>query len=207
MPTGYTAGVADGTITDFATYALQCARAFGETIMLRDEPLSADIPEFEPSDYHEKALRSAMERLAEFACATDEQRREMHAKEQADRITRAEECIADRLATRERYEEMLKKAKAFTPPTLDHKSYAEFLISQLTESIIFDCDCTYYGQQQTEIPFDEWEKNKIESLDRDVRYHDREHKAEIERTEGRNRWVRQLREAIAAVEPETATND
>jgi hypothetical protein len=39
MPTGYTAGVADGTITEFREYALLCARAFGACIMLRDEPV------------------------------------------------------------------------------------------------------------------------------------------------------------------------
>ena len=66
MPTGYTAGVATGEIKDFKTYALQCARAFGACIMLRDEPMSDEIPEFKPSDHYEKSLAKATADLAAF---------------------------------------------------------------------------------------------------------------------------------------------
>lgn len=67
MPTGYTADVADGKITDFVEYALQCARAFGACIMLRDEPISSEIPEFQPSDYNANALAEAEKTLSRFS--------------------------------------------------------------------------------------------------------------------------------------------
>ena len=64
MPTGYTASVADGRVTEFAPFALQCARAMGALIMMRDEPHDAPIPErFEASDYYSKSLAEARERL------------------------------------------------------------------------------------------------------------------------------------------------
>lgn len=40
MPTGYTADIKDGI--DFKTYAMNCARAFGACVMLRDEPGGGD---------------------------------------------------------------------------------------------------------------------------------------------------------------------
>ena len=48
MPTGYTAGIADGTITNFEQYALRCIRAFGATMHLRDESLEH---EYEPKKF------------------------------------------------------------------------------------------------------------------------------------------------------------
>ena len=55
MPTGYTSGVATGEIKDFKTYALQCARAFGACIMLRDEPMSDEIPKFKALEMFQQA--------------------------------------------------------------------------------------------------------------------------------------------------------
>ena len=65
MPTGYTADVMDGKVTDFKLFAMQCARAFGALVIMRDEPLNAEIPdEFSPSNYHFQELEQARERLA-----------------------------------------------------------------------------------------------------------------------------------------------
>jgi hypothetical protein len=57
MPTGYTAAVADGTITEFPDFAMQCARAFGTLVLMRDEPQDAAIPEkFEPAGRDKGAM-------------------------------------------------------------------------------------------------------------------------------------------------------
>ena len=91
MPTGYTADVADGKITEFTEYALQCARAFGACIMLRDDPVSSEIPEFEPSDYSAKELAEAEKDLSQFLAMNESQRRELH---EAEHIKNIE--VADR---------------------------------------------------------------------------------------------------------------
>ena len=92
MPTGYTAGVADGSIIDFNEYALQCARNFGACILLRDEPLSSEIPEFEPSDYHEKALTESKAGLSSFLAMNENERRKMHADEHSANVKTAASC-------------------------------------------------------------------------------------------------------------------
>ena len=62
MPTGYTAAIADGVT--FEQFALNCARAFGALIDMRDEPSDAPIPErFEPSNYHEKKIAEINDEL------------------------------------------------------------------------------------------------------------------------------------------------
>lgn len=57
MPTGYTAGVKDGTVTDFKAFVMQCARAFGALIDMRDDPSDVPIPKsFAPSSYGKNIL-------------------------------------------------------------------------------------------------------------------------------------------------------
>ena len=53
MPTGYTAGIEDGTITTGKDFLKLCTRAFGIAMDLRDEPLSVPTPaKFEPDTYY-----------------------------------------------------------------------------------------------------------------------------------------------------------
>lgn len=61
MPTGYTAAVCDGKITEFPAFALQCARAFGALITMRDDAMNAPIPEEIKPDtsYYDKNISEA----------------------------------------------------------------------------------------------------------------------------------------------------
>lgn len=197
MPTGYTEGVSSGEITDFKVYALRCARAFGACIMLRDEPVTDEIPEFEPSDYHQKRLQEAQTLLAEFNAMNNADRLAMFEKENVERIKIARDGIARKHEQLSRYEAMLEKAKAFKAPTPDHAEYAKFLVSQLQESIRFDGGGDYYEKQLEETrTFDDWCINKRRSLLKDIKYHEDGMKKEIERTEKRNQWVRELKASL-----------
>lgn len=197
MPTGYTDGVATGKVTDFAEYALQCARAFGACVMLRDEPMSSEIPEFTPSDYNANALDKAERELAAFAAMSSDDRRALYDEETKLRIARAKEGIEARKTQRERYESMLAKAKAFRAPTAYHEGYAAFLVSQLEESIKFDCSGDYYEKELQPVSFEQWQSQKRAGLIRDMAYHEKANREEIDRTASRNAWVKALKESLA----------
>jgi hypothetical protein len=199
MPTGYTADVANGKITDFTEYALQCARHFGACVMLRDEPLSGDIPEFEPSDHNAIALEKAEQELSQFLKLNESQRRELHENEHVECVAQADKRIAEINADRDRYEVMLSKARLYQSPSPDHDNYAKFMVSQLEESIKFDCNLGYWEEQKREVIFSEWQTEKREKLQRNVSYHEKANREEIERTESRNKWVRQLKESLQDV--------
>jgi hypothetical protein len=66
----------------FKTYALNCARAFGACVTLRDEPGGGEnIPdEFTPSDYNAKAAQKARDELAALLNLTPDQRERRAAK-------------------------------------------------------------------------------------------------------------------------------
>lgn len=198
MPTGYTADIKDG-IT-FSTFALNCARAFGACITLRDEPGGGEkIPEaFEESGYHAQQIEKAQAALAEFRAMSPSRHMREASKAwdaaETRRITRLEEMRAQRKA----YEDMLAKVMAWAPPTPEHDGLKEFMRSQIAQSIDFDCDESYYAIPTPRMTGAQWAAQRLEMLERDLAYHQREQAAELERTASRTGWVQALRASLPA---------
>lgn len=195
MPTGYTAGVADGTVTDFPKFAMGCARAFGALITMRDEPNGADIPdEFKPSDYNLKALEKATERFHRLVAMTDEQ---AESEEWAERLRLDEENERRekrRVAEHGRYKSMLAQVEAWKPPTSEHENLKQFMRSQLLESAKFDCSpITLNRPAKTG---SQWRAEQIADAEREIAYHTKAHADEVRRCADRTAWVRQLRASL-----------
>lgn len=197
MPTGYTADIKDG-IT-FQTFALNCARAFGACVTLRDEPGgSENIPAaFEPSDYHLKAVQQARDEMAALQAMTPEQQ-DRAANEAWDRAETARvQRLEEQRTTRAAYLVMLAKAKAWVSPSPDHDRLKEFMVEQITKSIDFDCDESYIIQPTPRATGAEWAATQAACLNRDIAYHEKEHASEVERAASRTRWVQALRQSLA----------
>ena len=199
MPTGFTHGVGTGEVTDFKEYALLCARAFGPCIALRDSALSSEIPEFEVSEYHSEQLERAKQELKEFMEMSEAQQRELCDKEHAERVASLSQSDSGVSETRKRYEAMLAKAKEFKPPSSDHEDLAKFLISQLEETIKWDCrdsNKDLYDKMLEPPVFETWKEKSIQEFHCDIAYHQEKHNEEVARVEFNNKWVRQLKEAL-----------
>lgn len=196
MPTGYTAAIADDiTFNDFA---MRCARAMGALVMLRDEPSDAPIPErFEPTDYHTKKIAEANAKLLE-----------LHGMSEAEATAAAQAAFAEETAARnlaihksnelrQKYQTMLEHVQAWEPPTPDHDGFKTFMVEQITGSIDFDCNNSYYMERKP-ILFSgkEWLERETANAKKDLDYHTQENTKEIERTEGRNRWIKELRDSL-----------
>lgn len=195
MPTGYTADVQDGKITEFKDFALQCARAFGALIDMRDSPKDAPLPaKIKPkTSYHDKALAEAIERLAKLRSMTPA-KAEREAKKSNERLMAAHnESVAEHKVRRERYEAMLAKVREWTPPTKDHTGLKTFMNEQLSESIKFDC---YEPTKPKEPTAAEWLAAEIAGAERIVEYHTKAKAEEVERANGRDDWLQQLRKSL-----------
>lgn len=194
MPTGYTAGVQDGSITEFKDFAMQCARTFGALVMMRDDPMDSPIPKFEPhTSYHDKAEAEARALLIELDAMTVDTLSKRWNAEREESMQRWEESEAKRKEQRARYEAMLVQVYAWNPPTSDHTGLKDFMVKQLEESIEFDA--RPWPPPVMESPSNWFTRKKVEA-ERDIAYHVAERKKEIERTEGRNQWVKQLRDSL-----------
>ncbi len=189
MATGYTANLT--TESSFADFAKTCARAFGATIMQRDDALSPELELPEPSDYHVKALASAERQLANLLrlspSEASEAAKEAYRSACADYTRR----IDERRTTRAAYEQMIIQAIHWSPPTSEHAGLKKFMLEQLRSSVEFDCDGSY-DQPPVQQDGIDWYNDQIERAKKDIAYHTKEQKEEEKRTAGRRAWIQAL---------------
>lgn len=202
MPTGYTAAIADDiTFNDFV---MSCARGMGALVMMRDEPMDAPIPErFEPSDYHTKKIAEAAAALDRLTGMTEAEA-EQAANDAHEAAIAAQAAAIQRNDTlREKYRAMLAKVEAWQSPSEDHDGFKKFMVEQITGSIDLDCDNRYYRKQKhTKLTGAKWRTQEEAKARKNIAYHEAENAKEIERTEARNTWLRQLRESLKTANAE-----
>lgn len=175
MPTEHTAPVQPGQITEFKDFALQCAQSFG-------------VPS-ETEKYHAERLAEAK---AELARLTDQPVSFWEAE--ASRIyTEALARWEEKQEQRARYETMLAKVEAWTPPTPEHEGLKRFMVEQLASSIRAE------AQYDPKPELKQWAAYKAErlaKLERDIATHTEGNRKEIESAEQRNRWLEALRASL-----------
>ncbi len=197
MPTGYTEPVKSGKITELNDFIMRCARAMGACVMMREDPSDAIIPErFEPSDYHKERLEKLNKELEDVLRLSEEESTSMaledYAEKEKNRINRLDETKCDD----DRYRKILDKVFGWTPPTQDHQGLKDFMVEQLKSSMKFDDMGDYYSKRTEQLSGFRWKSDKVISLDKDIKYHKEKHTEEVERTERRNTWLKQLRESL-----------
>lgn len=205
MPTGYTAGILDGTIKDFPQFAKLCMRAFGATIMMRDEPLDKPWEPRAPSDYHLKAIEKANAELDKIKASSDEY---ILAIVRADLLKRKEyheKAIVQCQENHKRLDDILIKAEAFSPPTPEHEGIKEFMVKQLKETIAFDAKDDFHVESLEKINAKLRSLNArteraelISKANKDLSYHTLEYEKELKRCEESNTWVEQMVSAVDA---------
>lgn len=196
MPTGYTAGIIDGTIKTFKNYAILCIRAFGAAIHMRDDSLEAQYKPREVDSYHQDNLNKANKQLKELETVSDKVLITQYAKEQQEELKRLQVRLKEVQETKARLERMLKSAQEYNPPTPEHKGYKEFMVNQIEETIKWDGDTSYTDknieQCMENIKNPDAAKirmNILESIKYDINYHTKELKAEKKRVAESNKWV------------------
>lgn len=194
MPTGYTSYVDDGC--SFQQFVWLCARAFGACVLMRDDNMEKLPPEgFPVSDYHPKQLVVAEQKLAALKAMTTAEVQDGFLAHMDRVIAERAEYARKKRATKDRYERMLSQVQAWNPPSSDHSSLRDFMIEQLKSSIDFDCKEYDEGKDDPRKPED-WHKKQIDSAIWSVNYHKSEYEKEKERVEGRNQWLKLLRESV-----------
>jgi len=195
MPTGYTSDVKDGI--SFNKFVLICARAFGALVTMRDEPSDAEIPEkFKGSTYNTKALREAEKDLGVLEKLTDADKKKGTQKAYDEEFGRVMDSMEESRELAFKYQDMIANVKAWTPPTKDHTELKSFMLEQLKESLRFDCN-TYTEKDLPKLQTaEQWFKKRRSELLHDITYHREEARKETERTDGRNAWVKALRDSL-----------
>jgi len=192
MPTAYTEALYDREDQSFEDFLLNCARAMGACIMQRDDPMCVAPKKVEPSDYHIRRIAETIEELERLkAMPIDEAEEEARIEREAA-LREREEHDKNALDLLGRYHRMLSAVKEWKPPTPDHIGLQEFMIEQLETSINFVCSTGDWSKIPPIVSGEEWRSNQIKKMLRSLDYNTRENLREIERTDGRNRWIEEL---------------
>lgn len=199
MPTGYTADVADGTVTELEPFVMRLARGMGALIMMRDDPSDATIPErFEPSDYHVKKLAELRAERDRVRSLSDKDAQGAADKEFADWQASKARAEAEHVERRNRYNSMIAKVVQWEGAP---EGIKEFGLEQLHRGLEWDCREPFeYWSKPPERDAAEWREAQLAELHRQLEYHAVEDAEERERAERRNSWLAQLRKSLAAAE-------
>ncbi len=194
MPTGYTYNIVDGI--SFNEFAMQCARAFGACVLMRDEPNDAEIPKkFEIDTYHSENIDKANADIEKYAnISLDDAQAEVNAymkKETKYYYKKIKETEDQTL----KFNNMLKETENWIPPTDDHYKMKDFMIEQIKTSMRFDCNPSYYELPKP-ITAEQWIVNRKEEAYKSLEYHAKEYNKEVERTNNRNQWLADLRRSL-----------
>lgn len=199
MPTGYTKGILDGSITSFSQFAQLCMRAFDATIHMRDSHVGADWEPRIPSEYHKNEIDKANMIIQDCLGMTDKLILRKERRRLKEEKKRHEDYICTANEQRQRLNEMLSSVKGWEPPTTEHVGIKNFMIEQINSTIDFDCDTKYHKDQIAMIDTklssicpSKVRAELMQKAQKDIAYHQQEYAKEIERCESANKWVADL---------------
>lgn len=158
MPTGYTAPIEDGTITEVKDYAALCARAFGAFVHQRDESLSGNTlryPDAPDTSYYAKNLASSKDSLSKWQNSTEEEKYAEWSEYYKKALISKAESIARTAQEHSRYQTMLAQIHAIDVPS-QLENFKNFMIEQIELSDRHnggdDFASRYYGPME----YGEW---------------------------------------------------
>lgn len=193
MPTGYTAKVADGTITSLKDYALICARAMGALVTMRDLPADAPIPKIlEPNDYYSNKIAETKSRMTQILGLSDAES-ELFAR--TEYLLKTEEYNKERSKqekVKSRYEAMIAQVESWDCKA---EGLKDFMLGQLRSGLDFDY-VKHYNPEPEKITGKEWLEKTLNELEKALAYYQEGHEKEIARTNDRNRWLKALWESL-----------
>ena len=195
MPTGYTADVGDGKVTDFRTFALRCARAFGATTMQRDSSIDVLPQRREESTFYAEHVAEGEAEIARLAALSEAEAQRERDAEVEEVCTRNGRWRAEKDEKRRRYESMLVAVRRWEAPTPDHVEMKEFMAKQLAESIEFDCHELSVGEPES-VTAVEWLMAKRVTAAEALAYDVKSLQRERERVTNANSWIDALYESL-----------
>jgi hypothetical protein len=203
MTTCYTAIIEDKEDLTFEEFALRCARGMSALIMMRDDPMDAEVPDHFPlDDYHSRNLENQAKKLLEIRAMTHEDiERRVETKVWYDK-KQYDEALVKFEKHNAAYTRMLAKVEGWSPPSADHHGMKKFMIEQIKQSL------PTHPSEYYHIVFDDpkkalvgldheaWRRSEMDHVLESMEYHQSGHKNAIKHNEERNAWLNKLKASI-----------
>jgi len=197
MPTGYTADIYDGKDIDFKDFAMQCARAFGALITVRDEDKNFEIPEkLEPNTYYKEQIEKAKNKLCLLNTKSTEEIKKDIEVEYQNNLLKKEKGVLENKNLRKRYDNMLEQVEKWKEPSQEHIKFKVFMTNQLKDSIKGDCSSYYEDLEVKKEDCNTYYNRNLEHIEEDIEYYSKQWARELKITKERNLWIKQLRDSL-----------
>ena len=199
MPTGYTAKLCKGKQT-FKDFALQCARAFGALIDMRDDSMDVPIPEdIKRSTYYDEALSKAITDYDKLKAMLPGEALAYGKACSQKRIKQLKGWLAEHKSARGRILKMISRVEAWPAPTKEHVPMKIFMLEQLGSTLQHDGDTAYYEKEiakaKTLTPIEYYQAD-LSTAARNIDYYKEEAQKDRERNASRNAWLKALRQSL-----------
>jgi hypothetical protein len=195
MPSAFTAMIPRGVT--FEQFAWGCARQFSYLSPMRDNSLYKPVPErFEVDPLYVEKLKTAKDELARIGgMGIDEAAKE--AKKDFNRTARRNRERRVKIAElKNKLLAMRDRVSSWVPPP-GYESLKDFMLSQIDESLRFDCHaCHAYQEKLPTTDPSVWLEKKRVGLEDDVARWQKSLDEETKRIEECNEWIRVLRTSI-----------
>ena len=194
METGYTSFITDGKITTGRDFLMLCARAFGATADMREEPLSKPIPEkFDCDYYHVKRLAEEEAELKKYQNMSDEEWQNWAMERYENAMKDHEKRVAECQRKKDAYTKVRREVFLWNPPTQDHNDLKRFALEQIDMCLR---DCKTDREPPERLDFDAYRTEMVEMAKSSIAYHKKCIEDERERVASRNKWIADLRESL-----------
>lgn len=195
MPTGYTAKVQDGKITEVKDYILGCARNFGALIHMRDDNLDTEIRHKKPDYYYLRTYNKSLEELEKFKKLTDEEIQKTLDEDYENALKNNEVQLKRMKDEKQRYLNMIEKVNNWEPPTEEHINLKTFALNQLQISLESDCSdrlMEYYSEKPIKPTVEEYKKVRLIHLEEEILYYKKNYEENIKTVNEVNKWIDDL---------------
>ena len=176
MPTGYTHGIYDGTMTSAKEFLLNYARRFGIGYFITKQgelsmpkKYSPELAEKAISNYYTERLEEARRALEAFNNLSENELKAKYNAYVSEKQKENEERTKDVLVRKQRYLDMIERINKWLPP-FELEEMKSSAIAHLKESEEFDCKL-YLDDIST---YDNWIKAEREHLIWNVNYYTEE---------------------------------
>lgn len=201
MPTGYTAPVEDGEVTDLKAFALLCARGFGVALEQRDEPVENPIRALNLDDdstvqYYSGRLQKDIDELRRLNSLNVKDRETEFYTYFAECERRAMEAKTDYLTKIARYNDMIDKVEAWDVSKYNSElltNLKKFMLNQL--DIGKPSDYSEYCLPKYKSPV-EYVSGRILEVNKSIEYAVKAIDERKERIQEQNESLDQLRKAL-----------
>lgn len=203
MATGYTTGILNGKIKTFKQFATQCIRAFGGAIHMRDDDLDAPYRPDKVGDYYHEQIKEINKKIEKLKKLSDKELINNRKKELIEDRNGYTKEIEEKKQNLLKLQEFLEQAQQYEAPTLKHVGIKEFMIQQLTDTIKWDTDASYYEKELKRVDEElenidpvQLRKSMMEMYQEDLERSEKRLKEEEEQVNNRNEWAKQYFESL-----------